>query len=1074
MSHGPNGQLPATLRARLSEYAARIPSRTAYTFLREGEQAAETLSYAELSKRVSAFASHVAARSTPGERLILIYQQGLDFLVAFLGCLEAGAVAVPVSLPNRHRGVSVLSAIARDSGAIAILSERALLERMETSLAADEVLAHVPRFATENWREAISGLWVVPEFDAASPALIQYTSGSTGTPRGVLVSHENLLNNQRQIQETCGYDENSVAVSWLPLFHDMGLGVALMTVVAGMHGILMSPSAFLQKPIRWLRAISDHRASFSCAPDFGYDLCARRVSPSECAGLDLSSWTMALNGSEPVRSATFERFVTAFAPYGFRGENYKPVYGLAEATLMVTGDAPGRAPTVRRFSNELLENGKASAPRASSDASRALIGCGQPRAGAGVLIVDPQTLLQCEVGSIGEIWVSGPSIAVGYWGLGAISDSTFRAQMADGSGPFLRTGDLGFWDDGCLFITGRIKDLIIVRGRNHYPQDLEATVSGCHPALEPQRCAAFSVDGEEGEQLVIVQELKRSALRAVDTTDVFRAISNAVSREHGLQTHSIVLIRPSSLPRTTSGKVQRKVCARSFLEHSLSEVAAWGSAGSVSTESDSVREAAGRLSVGATRLMDWLGEQLSKPRDQSVAEGPLWEPAPEFAVALTQHGALALRGEQRDGGLGLSVAEATSVLEQLGELDLKLSGFIAATNSGEQFANAQVPPRAHLDPRLALAAASAGALKSCELLARRHSPYFGRALRKKLTPDPDVLAQLGALTSRVVALDAIVQRTAELLDAGKSMPDEVIAACQIASMGMLEDSLEDLVQLAAMGSDASEAQRIARLEDAATALWQTNETAEEVTRRLGVQVLHDREALTRLSASLSGAAAPTPLVTRTTHSLLRQIAMLEGARISHYLEHRLGMLTSWLALLAAAEAKRQEAPAPDLDRACAWVRSQLDSALSELRSSGLAEAPSLDSERPVAAQPPLSRQPSAPELRALLVTWISRRMRIPEAQVVPARAFADYGLDSVAAVELAKALSDKLGRPFDDTLLWNFPTIDALIEHLVVSPSEPEPTRAARTPTPQKPEEAAQSSVDEELERLEAELKRRS
>jgi acyl-CoA synthetase (AMP-forming)/AMP-acid ligase II/acyl carrier protein len=1084
VSHESLGQLPATIMVRLSEFTAQTPDRIAYTFLREGEHAAEQLTFAELSARVTAFAARLGAQYRPGERLILLYPQGLDFLVAFLGCLESGVVAVPVSLPNRHRGVTLLRAIALDCGASAMLSERALLERLEESLVTDSVLGALPRFATEEWREPAPKAWVSPKISTESPALIQYTSGSTGSPRGVLVSHANLVHNQRQIQETCGYGVDSVAVSWLPLFHDMGLGVALMTVSAGMRGVLMSPSAFLQKPIRWLRAISDYRATFSSAPDFGYDLCARRVSPSECDGLDLSSWTIAPNGSEPVRAATFERFVTAFAPYGFRGENYKPVYGLAEATLLVTGDAPGRAPTVRRFSTELLEQGKASVPRSAGELSRAFIGCGQPRSGAGLCIVDPHTRQECEAGTVGEIWVSGPSVAGGYWGLEALSEATFRARTADGRGPFLRTGDLGFWDDDSLFITGRFKDLVIVRGRNHYPQDIEATVSMCHPALEPQRCAAFSVDGDEGEQLVVVQEVRRSALRSIDTAEVFRAISSAVSLGHGLQTHSIVLIRPASLPRTTSGKVQRKPCARAFLEHSLSEIASWGSAGSNGAESDSMREPGGPLSPNAAHLMTWLGEELA-----ALPEGPLQgqypEPSVEFAAALEQHGALSLRREPRQGGLGLNVSESLSVLEQIGELDLKLAHFVAISNAKQQAPSAAARgDKAELEFRLALAAVSVGGLKRCEQLARRHSPYFGRALRKKLTPDPEVLAKLGALASRVVALASLVQRTAQVLDSGGVVPEEVFVICQIASSGMLRESLNDLLMLAASGSDTSDARHISRLEHGVAALWQPDAAIPEVTLRLGAHVLAQRRALTELPMSLSASTGLVPFVVRAAHSVGTQVERLKlgaGGSADQDSAQQLGALTSWLALLSAAEATRQEAPTPDLDRASTWIRSQLESALAALRSGETADGPRLESRHPAAARSLVfsdaaeADEASGSALRTWLITWVSRRMRIPEAQIAPSRAFADYGLDSVAAVELAKALSDKLGFAFDDTLLWNFPTIDSLVDFVVSARSQHSRTAPPSSSEGAKPPRSVEADeVEQELARLEAELKRRA
>jgi acyl-CoA synthetase (AMP-forming)/AMP-acid ligase II/acyl carrier protein len=1076
----------------LAEYTRLMPEGKALTFLREGEEPSETLTFRQLSNAVRAFAERVASSHSKGARIILLYPQGLGFVVAFLGCLEAGMVAVPVSLPNRQRGVNILRAIALDSGASSILSERSLLDRLENALAADATLSALPCIATEEWQGSDPGSWMPPALEETAPALIQYTSGSTGSPRGVIVTHTNLTHNQQQGRDTCGYGTGSVIVSWLPLFHDMGLALALMTPFTGTHGVLMSPGAFLQKPVRWLRAISNYRASLSCAPDFAYDLCARTISPSECEGLDLSTWTMALNGSEPVRASTFERFVTAFAPFGFRGEGYKPVYGLAEATVLVTGDGPHQPPIVRRFSSASLEQGRACPPSLPTVPSRALIGCGQPRSGADVWIVHPRTLERCAPGSLGEIWVKGPSVGAGYWGQEALSDVTFRARTADGTGPFLRTGDLGFWYEDSLYVTGRRKDLIIVRGRNHYPQDIETTVSRCHAALEPQRCAAFSVDSDEGEQLVIVQEVRRTAVRSLDTDAVFRAISGAVSREHALQTHSIVLIRPGSLPRTTSGKVQRRPCARAFLEHSLSEVATWGLARAALPDSNRIAEPERPFSANAEPLLDWI-------RRRSVDElgldqqGAPWQPTPELVAALAERGALALEQGPESGGLSLRYRDALQVLEQISAIDLSLCVFIASKN--------YVPaaPTVHdlgiADPersrlQLAIAAACTGAMKRCDQLARRHSPYYGRALRKKLTPNPSTVARLGALASRVVALECYVDRVAQVLEPSQTMAAQASAVGQITGSHLLLDTVSDLMQLGGTGWDAETA-RIARLQQEAQALRIFNTIAPEATTNaLAVALNADHRLPSRFVASLSGTAEWSPVVVWAAKVLEGYLESIPHRAADARQHDRTVLLFGWLGLLAAVDATRQEAPSADLERASAWLSRQFQATLPVIP---LAVVTQLGACPPttVTAAPQetgqRSQQPSAPgtpgtthlsasALRRWIVSWLARRLRILENEIDPARSFADYGLDSMTAVEVAKALSDKLGRPLDETLLWNFPTIDALIEYLVRPASiEAQPQAPASSETGgASGTTGAGDELEAELAHLEAELKRRS
>ncbi|HKO94498.1 MAG TPA: fatty acyl-AMP ligase, partial [Polyangiaceae bacterium] len=574
----------------------------------DGEREESSLSFAQLRDAAHAVAHRLSSVVAPGDRVLLFYPSGLDFIVAFLGCLCAGVVAVPVSVPNRKRGLEIVAGVASDSGAKCILSVGSLLARYEEDFAAVPGLANVPRLDTSAWSSSGERRAFVSKVDLRAAALLQYTSGSTGAPRGVVVTHANLSSNHLQQQRCMENDEHSVIVSWLPMFHDMGLGTVLQAIWVGGECVLMSPSAFLQKPVRWLRAISHYRGTRSGGPDFAFDLCARSIAAEEREGLDLSSWSYAYNGSEPVRAATLGRFAAVFAAQGFRKEAFHALYGLAEATLFVTGAALRQGPSVHAFSRTGLEHGVAEPE--SSDSAQELVGCGSTWVDGRVLIVDPETLVECAPECIGEIWVSGLGVAGGYWGKANATRETFEAYTSTGQGPFLRTGDLGFLHARNLFVTGRSKDLIIVRGRNHYPQDIEDTVSQCHPALEPTRCAAFSVDTEDGESLVVAPEVRRTALRNVDAEDVFRAIRNAVSDRHGLYAAAIVLLRPLALPRTTSGKVRRKACRNAFLSQSLETVA---NSGFVGAKLDpSVRASAPpspSTSPKAARLVQWLRQQ---------------------------------------------------------------------------------------------------------------------------------------------------------------------------------------------------------------------------------------------------------------------------------------------------------------------------------------------------------------------------------------------------------------------------------------------------------------------------------
>ncbi|MCA1729470.1 MAG: aminotransferase class I/II-fold pyridoxal phosphate-dependent enzyme, partial [Actinobacteria bacterium] len=501
------------------------------------------------------------------------YPPGLKYVAAFLGCLYAGVVAVPAYPPRLNRSTSRLRTIVTDSNATVVLTTTRIFSNLERRLAHGPEMKSLRWLATDDGKDPV-GKWCRPEMGGNTLALLQYTSGSTAAPKGVMLTHGNLLHNLAMIYHALRHTSHSQMVIWLPPYHDMGLiGGVLQPLYAGLPATLMSPISFLQRPLRWLQAISRLEAHTSGAPNFAYDLCVRRSTTEERATLDLSSWEVAFTGAEPIRQETLERFATAFAPCGFRREAFYPAYGLAEATLFVSGGSKTTPPVVLPLEGAELESDRVVAASSRDKEARKLVSCGRTLADQKVVVVNPDSLTRCPPDRVGEIWVSGPSIAQGYWGQAEETRHTFRAYLADtGEGPFLRTGDLGFLHHRELFVTGRLKDLIIIRGRNHYPQDIEHTVEQSHIALRPGSCAAFSVASDEGEQLVIVQELERRYVTNADLSEVLASIRCAVAEHHELQVHAVVLIKTGSILKTSSGKIRRQATRAAYADGVLAAV----------------------------------------------------------------------------------------------------------------------------------------------------------------------------------------------------------------------------------------------------------------------------------------------------------------------------------------------------------------------------------------------------------------------------------------------------------------------------------------------------------------------
>ncbi|HLL83144.1 MAG TPA: fatty acyl-AMP ligase, partial [Longimicrobium sp.] len=538
------------------------------------------LTYGELDRRARAVGAALQRLGAAGQRVLLVHPPGVEFVVGFLGCLYGGAVAVPVYPPRPGkdgRDQQRLRAVVRSARPKVVLGTSALLAgfREDGTSGSPEL----QRLASDALEPGLEEAWAEPRAEPGSLALLQYTSGSTGEPKGVMLSHGNLLHDSRLIRDAFGHTRQSRGVIWLPPYHDMGLiGGILQPLYAGFPVTLMSPVAFLQRPLRWLQAISRLGATTSGGPNFAYELCLRKVTAEQRAGLDLSHWDVAFCGAEPVRRDTLERFAEVFAPCGFRREAFFPCYGLAEATLIVSGGVKGTAPRALPLDPSALERHRV--VETADPEARHLVGCGRPL--ADVAIVDPESGRARGPDEVGEIWVRGAGVAAGYFERPDESRATFGATRTDtGEGPWLRTGDLGFLAEGQLFVSGRLKDLIILRGRNHYPQDLEATASGCEAALGADACAAFAVEREGEERLAIAVELPPRHLAALRRardedgaaadpfTALCRRLRAAVVAAHEVEADEVILLEPGGLPRTTSGKVRRRACREGLLAGTL-------------------------------------------------------------------------------------------------------------------------------------------------------------------------------------------------------------------------------------------------------------------------------------------------------------------------------------------------------------------------------------------------------------------------------------------------------------------------------------------------------------------------
>jgi acyl-CoA synthetase (AMP-forming)/AMP-acid ligase II len=550
-----------TLVDVLVRHATERPDATAYVFIRDDGKE-ETLTFGELARRAKAIAAELQGLASTGDRAILLFQPGLDFIEAILGCFFARLVAVPVSPLRNVREMPRLVGILQDSGAKIVLSNSVTRNVAGRTLGTDPLPGDPTWVCTDAVVTSRADDFDPQLPDASSLAFLQYTSGSTGNPKGVMVTHANLIHNEMVIKDAAGHDESTVFAGWLPFYHDMGLiGNVFQPLFLGVKSVLMAPMTFLVTPSVWLRAISKFRATTSGGPSFAYELCVHRVTPEEIEGIDLSSWRVAFNGAEPVKAHVLTAFTRKFAPYGFNAQAFYPCYGLAESTLFVTG-GPALKPVVTLpVDAEALRQNRAVEEPGSGTV---LVGCGSTNMGQKVAIVDPESMQVLPDGHIGEIWQMGQSVTAGYWGKADLTEATFRARTAEGEGPFMRTGDLGFLRNGELFVSGRLKDLIIVRGRNYYPDDIESAVYQNRPALKPGGAAAFTiprVTEDDETKLVVVAEVQRTFLPRLESemyNELVAEVRAQLAESFGLRLAKLVLIRPGSIPKTSSGKLRRR------------------------------------------------------------------------------------------------------------------------------------------------------------------------------------------------------------------------------------------------------------------------------------------------------------------------------------------------------------------------------------------------------------------------------------------------------------------------------------------------------------------------------------
>ncbi|NQU85630.1 MAG: AMP-binding protein, partial [Mariniphaga sp.] len=556
--------------------AKNQPDDLAYVFLNDGENEEGSITYKQMHEKAKVIAVTLQKTCKKGDRAVLLFPNGIEFIVTVFGCFYAGVIAVPAYPPRRNKQNNRFKSIVENSECAFIITTKKIYANIRKNFADEDFFTKTKYLVFENLDDQLASQWLKPHIDPEDLATLQYTSGSTGKPKGVMVRHRNIIYNSEVIKQAYGHNEKLIVVSWLPNFHDMGLfGPLFQIIYNGGINYIIPPAEFIRKPFNWLKTISKYKAITAGGPNFAYDYCVEKISDEERNQLDLSSIQVLFSGAEPIQKETINNFEKAFKQSNFSPKQTYPCYGLAEAVLMVTGGNYNDEPVYFSASVNALEQNLVK-HATDNEESRELVGSGFPWGETKVAIVNPETETVCQAGKIGEIWISSPSVCKGYWRDTEETERIFKAFLSDTKeGPFLRTGDLGFIHQGNLFVTGRLKDLIIIRGKNHYPMDIEKTVENCHEILVSNANAAFSIDVLNKERLVVIQEVKRTYLKDLNIDEVCETIRQAVVEEYELQVYSIVLLRTGSIPKTSSGKIQRRMCKADYLLKNLTEVGSW-------------------------------------------------------------------------------------------------------------------------------------------------------------------------------------------------------------------------------------------------------------------------------------------------------------------------------------------------------------------------------------------------------------------------------------------------------------------------------------------------------------------
>jgi len=531
---------------------------------------ASEVTYLELWRRAGAVAAHINGTGQPGDRVVLLFPSGPDFVAAFLGCLLARRIAVPSALQRNERALERTISIVRDAGARLIVTTGSMLLKLQ-AVVHDVRLEDgaTPAVIAVDAAERVADQDRI-DCTPDDIAFLQYTSGSTAHPKGVMVAQDNISNNLRHIRREFGSDRQNCLVNWLPAYHDMGLiGGILAPLYSGWPTVLMSPGDFVQRPVKWLDLITKYGATISGGPNFAYDACIARIPDRHLENLDLTSWRVAFNGAEQIRAETVDRFAAKFAPCGFDANAVFPCYGLAEATILVTCKGE-----VHRYDRVVLDRDELKEGHAvESQDGRAVSACGGPTPDHDVVIVNPETKQRCSETEIGEVWVSGPSVCRGYWGRDEDTSLAFSAELEGVPGKrFLRTGDLGLLRGGQLYVTGRLKNIVIIRGLNYSCEDIEDLAQASHRAVATATGAAFGIDGPKGEELIVCQEINREYIDTLDRAEVVAAIQESIVLHYGVRASDVVLVQPGRLPRTTSGKIQRPKARDLYAASKLSVV----------------------------------------------------------------------------------------------------------------------------------------------------------------------------------------------------------------------------------------------------------------------------------------------------------------------------------------------------------------------------------------------------------------------------------------------------------------------------------------------------------------------